>query len=266
MTEIVLYGEVGWDFDASWLDRALDDADGDDVTLLVHSPGGDVFEGVAINSVIARHRRDGQRVDARVEGLAASAASYMCAACDEVSVAPGGSFMVHEPWALCQGPASDMRRTADALDSCRDSIVDILCRRTGRAPSEVTEAMRDETWLSGREAVEWGLADSVDGRETDGERTLAAERWSSLPESAEYAAFCQSNPACMATLGEFSRHARDFASAPEAAAPAAHDTPLTVPATADGRDAGEAPDVGRGEAPRLFSDGRIVCRIDPREG
>lgn len=267
MTEVMLYGEVGWDFDARWLSAALDGAD-DEVTLRVHSPGGDVFEGVAISNSIRRARAAGRRVTAVVDGLCASAASYMCLTADRVLAGPGAVFMVHPPSGGCYGTAEDMRGTARALEACEDSILSLYEARTGRSPEQIRAAMRDETWMGAGDAVAFGLADGMDeGPAPD--LSGADSKWAGLSGSAEYAAFASRHGAMASSLGEYAAHSALFRDrlreARENDFGPVRDTRRIIPSEDECDRSGEAPEAGRGEAPRLFSDGWDVYRIRPKE-
>ena len=252
MTEILLYGEVGWDFDAKWLNAALDGSEGD-VTLRVHSPGGDVFEGVAIANTIRRARRAGRRVDAVVDGLAASAASYMCLTCDRVLAGPGAVFMVHPPSGGCYGTASDMRRVAQALDTCDATIRDLYGRRCTRTDAEIADAMAAETWMTAADAVSFGLADGVDTDEGP-DLSLVNARWAGASGDAKLAAFAGGHPALQAAMDSYRTHSdlfrerlersRDF---PMGSVDNAHPTIAETEGECDGdvgattAEAGEAP-------------------------
>lgn len=264
MAEITLYGEVGWDFDADWVGSAIDGSEGD-VTLRVHSPGGDVFEGVAISNAIRRARAEGRRVRAVVDGLAASAASYMCLTADEVVAGPGAVFMVHPPSGACVGTAEDMRKVARALDTCHDAICGLYVRRTGRTPQAVDEAMEAETWFTADEAVEWGIADRVDGDGPD--LSDADARWAAVADGGDFRAFADANPALAERCDEYREHASRFKElllrARAVGNPAVDNTESNMTPDARGDGSGEAPGPARGDAPRLFSDGWDVYRIGP---
>lgn len=161
MKDVLLYGEVGWDIDSLWLDKTIADIKDQDILLRVNSPGGDVFEGVAVSNVIKRAVAKGKRVTVAIDGLAASAASYMALTANKVIMNPGSSMMIHDPFALCVGTSDDLRKTANALDKTRSSIVDLYVLKTGRNPTEISAAMDEETWFTAREAVDWGLADEL---------------------------------------------------------------------------------------------------------
>lgn len=166
MSDLHLYGTIGlgWGdcFTASDVKGELDAMEGD-LTVHVNSGGGDAFEGVAISQLFnAYRRRTGGRVTCRVEGLAASAASYMVLTADEVVMAPGSMMMIHDPSSYCEGDAGSMRSVADTLDALAASIASQYVLKTGKGADEVRGAMAAETWFTADEAVAWGIADSVD--------------------------------------------------------------------------------------------------------
>ena len=263
MTEILLYGVVGEDFDAAWLDARLRDADGDDVLLRVNSPGGDVFEGVAIASSIGHARSRGARVEAVVDGLAASAASYMCSTADRIAMRPGSQAMVHNPSCVAVGEADYLRSQADALDKCAASIRELLCARTGRDDAEVADAMGAETWFGAREAVEWGLADEV---ADDGHGPDAMEvnrRWAAqdcIPER-------MAGSALMASALSHIDNDRRGPDGGPTGNPAVREPGRSIDDDADGvpDGAGAAPSEGMGEAPRLACLGGRIYEIGPEE-
>lgn len=127
-----------------------------DIDLSIHSPGGDVFDGLAIYHVLAR-RRD--RLTARIEGLAASAASLIAMAAGRIEMPANAFMMIHNPWTVALGDAEDLRDTAEVLDKIGGSLVDIYIARSGQDAEQVREWLAAETWMDGREAVERGFAD-----------------------------------------------------------------------------------------------------------
>lgn len=127
-----------------------------DIDLSIHSPGGDVFDGLAIYHVLAR-RRD--RLTARIEGLAASAASLIAMAAGRIEMPANAFMMIHNPWTFAIGDAENLRDTAEVLDKIGGSLVDIYTARSGQAAEQVREWLAAETWMDGREAVERGFAD-----------------------------------------------------------------------------------------------------------
>jgi ATP-dependent Clp protease protease subunit len=126
------------------------------VNIHINSPGGDVFEGRAIAAAIRGYR--GKTV-ARIEGLAASAASYIALAANEVEISDGSFFMIHEASALAWGTKADLRKTADLLDKIDAELVREYVAETGGDESTIRAWLEAETWFTADEAVEHGFAD-----------------------------------------------------------------------------------------------------------
>jgi ATP-dependent protease ClpP protease subunit len=163
--EIGLYDEIGvYGVSASDFVSELQAVDTGRITLRINSPGGDVFDGLAILNSLRNHRAV---IHVVVDGLAASAASFIAQAGDTIEMAPNSLLMIHEASGLCLGNAADMRELADLLDKTSANIANIYSRRSGRSADEHRAAMRNETWYTDQEAVDAGLADSVIGSVTD---------------------------------------------------------------------------------------------------
>lgn len=125
------------------------------IHLRINSPGGEVFAARAIEAAIRNHPA---RI---VDGYAASAASFVAVACDEVEIAPGGFFMIHKAWTFTAGNADDLLHTAEMLEKLDASLVDTYAKKTGCAPEAIAGWMKAETWFSAGESVEHGFADRV---------------------------------------------------------------------------------------------------------
>lgn len=128
------------------------------IHLRINSPGGDVFDGRAIATAIAQHPSN---VIAHVDGLAASAASYVAIAADKVEMAPGAFMMIHKAWTLAFGNADDLLSTAALLEKIDGSLAADYSKKTGKSVAQVEEWMSAETWFTADEAVSEGFADSV---------------------------------------------------------------------------------------------------------
>ena len=128
------------------------------VHLRINSPGGDVFDARAIVTAI---RESGVRMVAHVDGIAASAASYIATAADEVQIADGAFLMIHNAWTLALGDKNDMRAQADVLEKIDASIAAEYAKRATVPLEEVVAMMDAETWLTAQDAVDKGFADSV---------------------------------------------------------------------------------------------------------
>lgn len=151
--------------DAYWGVNATDVAKavsglGADTTLHVriNSPGGDVFEARAISAAL---RNFGGKVVGHIDGLAASAATDIANACDEVEMAPGAFYMIHESWTIAIGNKGAMSDTAGLLSKIDDSIAAEYAKRTGKPVDEINAWMNAETWFTAEEAIENGFADRM---------------------------------------------------------------------------------------------------------
>lgn len=134
--------------------------------LRVNSPGGSVFGARAIEQALREHKA---RVVAHIDGLAASAASFVVMAADDIVIGKGAMMMIHKAWSLAIGNADDMRSTADLLDKLDGTLVQTYADRTGQAPEAIGEWMAAETWFTAAEAVELGFADRLADEPADAE-------------------------------------------------------------------------------------------------
>lgn len=158
--EVMIYDEIGyWGVTADDFARELKAVDATEITLRINSPGGDVFDGVAIHNAVRNHPAT---VNVIVDGLAASAASFIAMAGDHITMGRGTQMMIHEARGLCIGEAKDMRALADNLDRIGDTIAGFYAERAGGEIAQWREAMRAETWYTGEEAVNAGLANAFD--------------------------------------------------------------------------------------------------------
>ncbi|MEH6641404.1 head maturation protease, ClpP-related [Vreelandella glaciei] len=160
---ISIYDPIGFDFwgdgvTAKRIAGALRAIGDNDVVVNINSPGGDVFEGLAIYNLLREHKG---KVTVKVMGLAASAASFIAMAADEIQIGRAAFFMVHNAWVMAMGNRNDLREIADWLEPFDQTIADIYATRTGLSTEEVTSALDEETWIGGREAVDKGWADSL---------------------------------------------------------------------------------------------------------
>lgn len=155
--EIGGYGVYAKDFIA-----ALKDLGERNVEVVINSPGGSVFEGLTIFNALQAIK---DRVTTRVDGLAASIASVIALAGSKVRMAKSALMFVHNPSGVVMGPASEMRKTADALDKIRDSIAGIYADKTGADAGSMATLMDEDTWLTASEAKAFGFADELVGGE-----------------------------------------------------------------------------------------------------
>lgn len=156
---VYLHGVIGgwWgDIDETMFAQAMAGIDAEVIHLRINSPGGDVFAGRSMMTTIAQHSA---KVIAHVDGLAASAASGICMACDEVEMSQGSQMMIHEGWTVTIGNKRDHTKTADLLQKIDAGLVNDYARRTGLEVAEIETMLEEETWLDADEAVERGFAD-----------------------------------------------------------------------------------------------------------
>lgn len=159
--EIAIYDEIGqYGVTASAFIAELKALKAKQITLYLNSPGGQLFDGLAMYNALRRHPA---QVDVIVDSLAASAASFIAMAGDTVTMAPHSQMMIHDAMGLVIGNAADMREMADFLDKSSDNLAAIYAGKAGGTVEEWRERMRVTSWFSDREAVEAGLADRVEG-------------------------------------------------------------------------------------------------------
>lgn len=162
--EIDVYDDIGESFwgegvTAKAVLRAIKSApDAKEIRLRVNSRGGSVFDGIAIYNLLSEHAA---RVIADVDALAASAASLILMAADEIRIAETAMIMIHNPWTWAAGESGDLRDTADLLDKIQGQLADAYAARTGLDRERVVEMMAAETWMTALEAKELGFATEV---------------------------------------------------------------------------------------------------------
>lgn len=129
-----------------------------DVTVKINSPGGDVFEGIAIYNLLKEHKGS---VTVQVLGLAASAASIIAMAGNDIQIARSGFLMIHNAWFVVAGDRNELRDFAEFLEPFDKAIAEVYAARNGADVKEIMKAMDSETWMNGSEAINQGYADSL---------------------------------------------------------------------------------------------------------
>ncbi len=163
VAQIDIYDEIDWYWGVTAADfrstlQALPDTI-DTIDLHINSPGGDVYEAIAIMNTLRQHSA---RIVTTVDGYAASSAGFIAVgASDELIVAENAEIMAHLPWALMIGDANDMRKMADDLERIGKNIASIFAARAGGTVDDWMAVLTAETWWSAQEAVDAGIADSV---------------------------------------------------------------------------------------------------------
>jgi ATP-dependent protease ClpP protease subunit len=162
--ELLLYDEIGYfGIRAEDVVRALRDVTAPTLRVRINSPGGDVFEGMAIYSALRQHvGRSSMRLITQIDGLAASIASIIALAGDEVRIASNAFYMIHNPFGVTLGDAAEHRKTAEVLDQIAGAMIAIYAGKTGATPKQVTNWMDEETWFGAAAAAEAGFVDEID--------------------------------------------------------------------------------------------------------
>jgi len=159
--EVEIYDEIGFfgvsarDF-IKGLQAAVEPSS--QVHLRVNSPGGEVFDGLAIYNYL---RGMDNTITAEVQGLAASMASVVVMAADSITIPENAFLMIHNPWTIAMGDSDDLRKEADFLAKLQGNLATIYANRSGKGVDEIKTMMDAETWLDGAEAVNAGLADEA---------------------------------------------------------------------------------------------------------
>lgn len=159
--EVLLYEEIGaWGKTAKEFAAELD-ALGDlkQINVRINSPGGDVFEALAMHGALFRHPA---QVTVYIDALCASAATLVALAGDEIHMADSAMWMIHEPWTVAMGNSADLLKQSDLLDTVAAQIVNLYARKTGESADVIREWMRAETWYTAEQALAAGFVDAID--------------------------------------------------------------------------------------------------------
>ena len=157
--EISIYDEIGfWGVTAKQFIGDLKAIDATAIKLAINSPGGAVFDALAIYNALRQHPAN---VEVTIMGVAASAASIIAMAGDTVVMPENAFMMIHNPLNMAYGNADDLREVADVLDKIGASLVGIYAKRTGLPEDEIKALLDAETWLNAEEAVLKGFADEL---------------------------------------------------------------------------------------------------------
>ena len=158
-TTVYIYDEISWmGVDAQAFVKDFNKIESKVINLRVNSPGGSVFDGTTIFNAVKQHPAN---TIAHIDGLAASIASVIVMAADEVVMAENAFLMIHEPWSMVVGGSEDMRKEADLLDKVKNTIAKTYMDKSGKDEKEIFDMMAEETWLTAQEAYDEGFADSV---------------------------------------------------------------------------------------------------------
>ncbi len=163
--ELTLYGEISnetWWGDEVTPKEFKADLDGlgdiDKLNIYINSPGGDVFAGQAIHSMLKRHKA---HKNVYIDGLAASIASVIAMSGDTIFMPKNAMMMIHNPWTIGMGNASEFRKLAEDLDKIRESLIAAYEGHSALTRDEIISIMDAETWLTASECEEYGFCDVV---------------------------------------------------------------------------------------------------------
>jgi ATP-dependent protease ClpP protease subunit len=162
MQTLHIYDEIGyWGITASSLVKDLASLGGADLTVHMNTPGGEVFDGIAIYQGLKNYSGN---VTVIIDALAASIGSVIAMAGNKVVMAKNATMMIHEGHSVVAGNAAEMQHMAMQLDNASANIASIYAERAGGSVDSWREYMRAETWFNADEAVNAGLADEIQGQ------------------------------------------------------------------------------------------------------
>ena len=172
---IYLYGVIDeyYGVSAEVFSRELEALKGKRVTLRINSPGGDVFDGRAMYSAVRQHGN----VSAQIDGLSASAASFVALAAKSVSMIEGGFMMIHNAWTFAFGNKNDFIELADLLDKFDHAIINDYIKKTGKTRDEIAAMMDAETWMNTEDALSMKFIDTVFDGDESAENVQANDAW-----------------------------------------------------------------------------------------
>ena len=157
--EVLIYDYIGWGgVEAAEFTKQLQAITAKAITVKINSPGGDVFDGLAIYNTLKAHAA---AITTKIDGIAASAASIIAMAGQRIVMGGGAFLMLHNPWALAIGNANEMREMAAVLDKIGDSLAGIYADRAKSTKEQARAWMDAESWFSAQDAKAAGLADEI---------------------------------------------------------------------------------------------------------
>jgi len=160
-TDVLIYDVIAWyAVDAAQLARDLQKITTPRINLRINSPGGNVFDGLAIHNMLKAHPAT---ITTHIEGYAASIASIIALAGDTVKIAKNAFFMIHEPWSIIAGDAEELRKEADVLDKLSGALVSTYLEVSGKSEKQIKAWMKEETWFNAQAAVDSGFAHEIIG-------------------------------------------------------------------------------------------------------
>lgn len=158
MKEIIIDGMIGWMIDGEFMRRALESANGEDVTIKIASEGGSVYEGIKIFNYIKEYSG---KVHVHIFGLAASMASYIALAGDTISATSNSIFMIHNVWSYVAGNHKELREIADVFEGLSNILANTYSAKTKKNLDDIKSMMDNDTYLFGEEILNAGFIDEI---------------------------------------------------------------------------------------------------------
>lgn len=152
------------------------------ITVWINSPGGDCFAAAQIYNMLRDYKG---KVTVKIDSLAASAASVIAMAGDEVQISPTGMLMIHNPSTVAMGDHEDLEKAIDMLNEVKNSIINAYEEKTGLSRNKLSKLMEDETWMDAKKAVELGFADSIITRDAPSAVTIGTKPEEKNPDEEE---------------------------------------------------------------------------------
>jgi ATP-dependent Clp protease, protease subunit len=159
VADVYIYDEINpWGIQADQFVKDLNALQASTIRLHMNTPGGSVFDGIAIYNALKQHKA---KVETYIEGVAASIGSLIALAGDKVYMAENSFFMIHEPWILAVGDATELRKTADLLDKMSATLINTYVNVSEQKEEQVKKWLKDETWFTAKEAKDAGFIDEI---------------------------------------------------------------------------------------------------------
>lgn len=176
-TELLVYGSIGGDVSARGVAEALKSVKGG-LTVRINSPGGDVFEGMAIHNLLAA-----RKPLVIIDGLAASIASVIAMAGQKIRMHAGSMLMIHKPWTTAGGNSNDLQKSADLLNQIEQTMVAAYTKRVKMSAEALASMLEKETWLDAEQALESGFIDEIIEQGADFSAGFDSKVFASIPDA-----------------------------------------------------------------------------------
>jgi ATP-dependent Clp protease protease subunit len=213
--EIVIYGAIGQSFwEEGITAKAFSDemkkldASVKEIDIRLNSPGGDVFDGIAIYNRLKQHPA---KVTVYIDGLAASIASVIALAGDEVKIGEGALYMIHLPWTFAYGNRKELDTTIDRLMDVEEQLISIYAKKTKLSRAEIRDMLEKETWMDASQAKEMKFVDQTIGQEMPIAASLLNKSWfKAAPKNA-----ATDTALAKSKVTEFKKQVEDFLARPK---------------------------------------------------